>query len=86
MVRATVARTSPGPRQPGPCDFRPHEPSPAPHPTPSRPRPARSMRTAVHRIMVDAYNRNLYDLEAHRDALAAAAQRIKTQEMLTGKP
>ncbi|KAL4448900.1 hypothetical protein ABPG77_007617 [Micractinium sp. CCAP 211/92] len=42
------------------------------------------MRTAVHRIMVDAYNRNLYDLEAHRDALAAAAQRIKMQEMLTG--
>lgn len=43
------------------------------------------MRTAVHAILVDAHNANLYDLEAHRAALAAAAQRIKAQEMLTGK-
>lgn len=57
----------------------------SPAPRTSGPAPARSMRTAVHRIIVDAYNSNLHDLEAHRDALAAAAARIKAQEMLTGK-
>lgn len=42
------------------------------------------IRVAVHDIMVKAYNHNLYDLEAHRDVLMAAAEKIKEVEMLTG--
>ena len=44
----------------------------------------RRMRVAVHALLTDAYNADLADLEAHRDALAAAADAILKSEMLTG--
>lgn len=43
-----------------------------------------SCMSAVNRLVVDAYNANLADLAAHKDALEAAADALLEQEMLTG--
>ena len=41
--------------------------------------------TAVNKLVVDAYNANLYDLSCHKAALQAATDAILEKEMLTGK-
>ncbi|KAI7845492.1 hypothetical protein COHA_001038 [Chlorella ohadii] len=43
------------------------------------------LRAAVHKVLLEAYNANLADLEAHRAALAAGADALIQQELITGK-
>lgn len=46
--------------------------------------PPRRLRAAVHKVLLEAYNANLADLEAHRGALAAGAEALIRQELITG--
>lgn len=46
--------------------------------------PSRRMRVAMHSLLIDAYNANLADLEARRDALAAGAEALIKRELVTG--
>jgi len=38
----------------------------------------------VHKVLLEAYNANLADLEAHRAALAAGADALIQQELIPG--
>lgn len=39
----------------------------------------------MHKVLLEAYNANLADLEAHRGALAAGADALIAQELITGE-